>query len=123
MIRYPELYLDQTSKNYEYKGRYGPVKIYGGKVIENVVQALARIIVFDQMAKIDQHLRKLDGTNGERYKVVLTVHDEVVAVVPEHYAQACLAMMEKVMSTPPAWALDLPVACEGDIGDSYGDAK
>jgi DNA polymerase I-like protein with 3'-5' exonuclease and polymerase domains len=123
MIRYPDLTMDRTTGQYEYKGRYGPVKIYGGKVIENVVQALARIVVFDQMAKIDQHMRKLDGTNGERYKVVLTVHDEVVAVVPEHYAQTALDFMVQTMSTPPSWAADLPVACEGDIGDSYGDAK
>jgi DNA polymerase I-like protein with 3'-5' exonuclease and polymerase domains len=123
MVRYPNLRFDPIEKQFLYDGRFGPVKIYGGKVIENVVQALARIVVFDQMAKIDQHLRKLDGKNGERYKVVLTVHDEVVAVVPEHYAQTCLDFMVNVMSTPPAWAADLPVACEGDIGDSYGDAK
>lgn len=123
MIRYNNLRFDRAENQYIYDGRYGAVKIYGGKIIENVVQALARIVVFDQMAKIDQHLRRLDGTNGERYKVVLTVHDEVVAVVPEHYAQTALDFMVKTMSTPPSWAADLPVACEGDIGDSYGDAK
>lgn len=122
MVRYPNLRYDPAEKQYLYDGRYGPVKIYGGKVIENVVQALARIVVFDQMAKIDQHLRRLDGTDG-RYKVVLTVHDEVVAVVPEYYAQTALDFMVQTMSTPPSWAPDLPIACEGDIGDSYGDAK
>lgn len=123
MIRYPNLRFDPAEKQYLYDGRYGPVKIYGGKIVENVVQALAKIVVFDQMAKIDQHMRKLDGANGERYKVVLTVHDEVVAVVPEHYSKTALDFMVKTMSTAPTWAPDLPVACEGDVGDSYGDAK
>ena len=123
MIRYPNLRFDAAEKQYLYDGRYGPVKIYGGKVIENVVQALARIVVFDQMAKIDQQLRKLDRSHGRRFKVVLTVHDEVVAVVPEGYAQQTLNVMVNIMSTPPSWAASLPVACEGDIGDSYGDAK
>jgi DNA polymerase I-like protein with 3'-5' exonuclease and polymerase domains len=122
MVRYPNLRFDPSENQFLYDGRYGPVRIYGGKMVENVVQALARIVVFDQMAKIDQHLRKMDRTDG-RYKVVLTVHDEVVAVVPEHYAQKCLDFMVQTMSTPPSWAKDLPVACEGDVGDSYGDAK
>lgn len=120
MIRYPN--LRKTSDGFEYDGRYGPVRIYGGKVVENVVQALARIVVFDQMAKIDQFMRKLDNTDG-RYKVVLTVHDEVVCVVPEPYATEALKFMERVMACPPAWCAELPVDCEGDIGDSYGDAK
>ena len=120
MIRYPN--LRKTSEGYEYDGRYGPVRIYGGKVVENVVQALARIVVFDQMAKIDQHMRRLDKP-GARHRVVLTVHDEVVCVVPESYAQETLELMERIMSLPPTWCAELPVACEGDIGDSYGDAK
>jgi len=122
MIRYPNLRFDRAENQYLYDGRYGPVKIYGGKVVENVVQALARIVVFDQMAKIDQILRKMD-THTARHKVVLTVHDEVVAVVPESYAKQCLDLMIQIMSTPPAWCANLPVACEGDAGKSYGDAK
>jgi DNA polymerase I-like protein with 3'-5' exonuclease and polymerase domains len=122
MIRYPNLRHDPVENQYVYDGRYGPVKIYGGKMVENVVQALARIVVFDQMAKIDQVLRKLDQPMA-RHKVALTVHDEVVAVVPESYGQICLDMMLKIMSTPPSWCSDLPVSCEGDIGLTYGDAK
>lgn len=125
MIRYPNLRPDPEAargNQYVYDGRFGPVRIYGGKVIENLVQGLARIVVFEQMAKIDQMMRKLDRTDG-RYKTVLTVHDEVVAVVPEHFAAEGLDRMVKIMSEPPSWAVGLPIACEGDIGDSYGDAK
>ena len=119
-VIYPELRI--TDGNFEYKNRYGFTKIYGGKLIENVVQALARIVVFDQMAKIDQNLRKLDKP-GQRHKVVLTVHDEVVAVVPDSYAEEAKKMMMEIMSQPPSWCKDLPVACEADVGKSYADAK
>jgi DNA polymerase len=120
-VIYPELRLGEDN-NYEYRNRYGFTKIYGGKLIENVVQALARIVVFDQMAKIDQTLRKNDKP-GKRAKVVLTVHDEVVAVVPDSDAANCMTMMMDYMKQAPSWCADLPVACEADIGKSYGDAK
>jgi DNA polymerase len=87
-------------------------RIYGGKVVENITQAVARIVVAEQMTKI-----------GQRYPVALQVHDEVVCVVDEDEADACRDYMVEVMSTPPTWAHDLPVACEADIGVNYGDAK
>ena len=122
MIRYPN--LRKSAEGYEYDGRYGPVKIYGGKMVENIVQALARIVVFDQMAKIDIELRKNDNPEADcRYKVALTVHDEVVAVVPKAASRWCLDFMLATMSVPPKWCSDLPVSCEGDIGLNYADAK
>lgn len=121
-IRYPG--LRKTSEGFEYDGRYGPVKLYGAKMVENVVQALARIVVFDQMAKIEKTLREYDSpTTGKRYKVVLTVHDEVVLVVPSGFADWALKVALDEMSRPPKWCANLPVSCEGDMGRSYGDAK
>jgi hypothetical protein len=87
-------------------------RIYGGKVVENVTQALARIVVTDQMLRI-----------SKRYKIALQVHDEVVVICDEDDAENCKAFVEKVMSTPPAWATGLPVACEADYGTSYGEVK
>jgi len=86
-------------------------KLYGGKVVENITQAVARIVVSEQMVKI-----------GRRYPVALQVHDEIVCVVPEEQADACKDYMVNVMSTPPKWAPDLPVACEADVGPNYGEA-
>lgn len=88
------------------------IRIYGGKVTENLVQALARIVVAEQMIKI-----------GERYKVVLQVHDEVVILCDENEVEEAKAYMIEVMSTPPLWASDLPVACEADHGVNYGECK
>jgi len=51
------------------------------------------------------------------------VHDELVAIIPEKEAKEGLAYMMDIMSTPPAWAADLPVACEGATAKYYGDAK
>ena len=87
-------------------------RIYGGKVVENIVQALARIVVAEQMATI-----------GRRYKVVLQVHDEVVILCDEAEVEEAKAYMMQVMSTPPSWAPDLPVACEADHGPNYGECK
>jgi len=86
--------------------------VYGGKTIENYTQALARIVVADQLVEI-----------SHRYPVALQVHDENVCVVDEAEADEALAFMIEVMSKPPAWAPDLPVACEGGHGPTYGDCK
>lgn len=86
-------------------------RLYGGKVVENITQAVARIVVAEQMVKV-----------GRRYPVALQVHDEIVCVVPEAQAEECKRFMIEVMSTPPKWAPDLPVACEADVGLNYGEA-
>lgn len=107
-IRYPDLRLND--KKYIYKSRRGVTSIWGGAMVENIVQALARIIVGEQMLKIK-----------ERYRPVLTVHDAAVVVVPKEEVDEALAFIVQVMSTPPEWATGLPVACEAKYGESYGD--
>jgi DNA polymerase len=84
--------------------------MWGGSLVENVVQALARIIVGEQMLKIN-----------ERYRVVLTVHDAAVVVVKKEELDAAMQYIVEVMSTPPQWATGLPVACEAKHGVSYGE--
>ena len=119
-LRYPN--LRRTTDGYAYDTRKGAMKLYGGKLVENVVQALARIVVFDQMCKADQKIRPMDSPE-RRWRTVLTVHDEVVLCVPENAAKATAIMLEDIMSTPPLWAPDLPVACEVGVGKAYGLAK
>lgn len=108
--------------NWEYDSKYGRKGIYGAALVENVTQALARIVVFDAMCKMEQDLRKLD-TRSKRFRTVLSVHDESGLVVPEESEQWALQTLMGYMSIPPAWAPDLPVACEGGTGPNYGDAK
>ena len=79
-------------------------------MVENIVQALARIIVGEQMLRI-----------RERYRPVLTVHDAAVIVAPEKELDQAIGFITEVMSTPPSWAAGLPVACEAKSGQSYGE--
>jgi len=110
-LNYPGL-KTEDGKNFSYKQRREDIKVYGAKLVENITQALARIIVFDQMLAV-----------SKRYKVVLTVHDEVVIVVPENKATEAEQFMVKTMSRPPSWGTGLPIACEAAIGKTYGDCK
>jgi DNA polymerase I-like protein with 3'-5' exonuclease and polymerase domains len=111
-IQYPGLTWDtsEAKSKYIYQSRRGFNSIWGGSVVENVIQALARIIVGEQMLKIN-----------EKYRPVLTVHDAVVCVVPEAEAEEAKQFIMNTMSTPPSWAEGLPVACEAHFGASYGD--
>jgi DNA polymerase I-like protein with 3'-5' exonuclease and polymerase domains len=106
-IRYKDLRAD--GRGHVYSSRKGPVNIWGGAMVENVVQALARIIVGEQMRWI-----------SKQYRVALTVHDAAVLVVPETELSAAKEYVELCMSTPPAWAKGLPVACELKFSESYG---
>jgi DNA polymerase len=112
MIRYPDLRKDtsESKTQYVYKSRKGPVSLWGGSLVENVVQALARIIVGEQMLKIN-----------ERYRVALTVHDAAVVVVSEAEKDKALAYIVECMNEAPEWARGLPVTCEAAHAQSYGE--
>ena len=60
---------------------------------------------------------------SKKYKVVLTVHDELVMVCKEEETKECVAYVEQCMTTAPAWCSNLPLACEIGVGDNYMDAK
>lgn len=85
-------------------------RIYGGILDENIVQALARIVVFYQMLIIDR---------TEGIHVVSSTHDEVIALVREAEADAALAFMNEVLSVTPGWAPGLPLAAEGGYSREY----
>jgi DNA polymerase I-like protein with 3'-5' exonuclease and polymerase domains len=85
-------------------------RIYGGKTTENIVQALAALVIREQMAAVGQH-----------FKVAFQVHDEIIICVPEEQADAAQVKLEALMSTAPKWAADLPVACESGVASNYGD--
>jgi DNA polymerase len=109
MQNYPEL-ARHSNGDYTYQTRMGPNKIYGGKVAENLCQAVARCIIGEQMVQIEK-----------RYRAVLTVHDAIACVVPEDEAHEARAYVEKCMRTPPAWAQGLPLDCESGMARNYGD--
>lgn len=112
LLRYDGLITvrDEKGIQYQYKTRYGWNKIYGGKVIENVCQAIARCIIGEQMIRI-----------AKRYSVVLTVHDAVACIAKEEEAKEAQAYVEECMRWVPAWAEGLPVNCESGFGKNYGE--
>lgn len=116
-IKYPNLRRwvnNQGKEELVYDTKKGkaviPNRIYGGKVIENVCQALARIAIGEQMLLI-----------SKKYRVVMTVHDAIACVVPEGEVSTAQEFVEMAMRIRPKWALDLPLNCESGAGRSYGD--
>lgn len=111
--RYDTLRKKSTPDGYDeyvYKTRKGDVKLYGGKLVENLCQALARCVIAEQMVKI-----------AKRYKVVLTVHDAVACIAPEAETVEAQQYVEQCMRWRPEWAKTLPLNCESGLGNSYGD--
>ena len=86
-----------------------PTRIYGGKMVENICQALARIVIGEQMLMV-----------ARRYRVVMTVHDAVGAIAPVEEASEARSFIEQCMRIRPKWAAGLPLNCESKIGASYG---
>lgn len=109
LMRYNELSAGEGDE-FQYKTRKGQIKIYGGKVIENVCQAVARCIIGEQMVRI-----------SKRYRVVLTVHDAIACVAPITEKYAARDYVEECMRWVPDWAQGLPINCESGIGETYGD--
>ena len=100
----------QGNTQYEYKTRKGMVKLYGGKIVENICQAVARCVIAEQMLKI-----------GNKYRPVLTVHDAVACLVPKSEAAEGQKYIEECMRWRPLWAQTLPLNCESGVGESYGE--
>ena len=111
-LRYNNLRTDDDG-GYIYDTKKGratiPNRIYGGKVVENVCQALARIVIGEQMLMV-----------ARRYRVVMTVHDAVGSLAPTEQAGEARAFVEQCMRTRPKWAAGLPLDCESKMGASYG---
>lgn len=105
--------LKWDGKEWTYQMGRMRVRIYGPKVVENLSQHAAMLIVMWQTARIN-----------ERYPVKLSVHDEAVTVVRDEIIDDARAYMEECLSMAPKWCRDIiPVACETGVGESYGLAK
>jgi DNA polymerase I-like protein with 3'-5' exonuclease and polymerase domains len=95
--------------NYTYKTRKGPVNLYGGKIVENVCQGIARCIIAEQMLEI-----------AKQYRVLLTVHDSVVCCVRDDEVEEAARYIDACMRYTPDWAKGLPVRGDVEIGKNYG---
>lgn len=114
-LQYPNLRFhvnEETGESGWVYGLNGVVhKIYGGKLLENIIQALARIVVAEQLDRIDREV--------EHAVCASMTHDENIAVSPDPHAENVQRQMIAIMSTAPAWAPDLPVKAEGGYAKEY----
>ena len=110
-ITYNDLQIDNENQ-YSYATRRGRTKIYGGKVVENFTQGVARCAVGEQMLRI-----------SKRYKVALTVHDSVVCIAPTTEQTEALQFVQECMRWRPSWCSTLPLNCEVEYGDNYGNLQ
>ncbi len=88
--------------------------IYGGKMVENIVQAIARDIIFGHA---------LAFFKVTKLRPALKVYDELVYVVDPADAPELARLLSGIMSAPLPWWPELTLACEGDVAANYGDAK
>jgi DNA polymerase len=111
LISYPDLQVDSDNQ-YTYASRRGRIKIYGGKAVENFTQGIARCAIGEQMLQV-----------SHKYKVALTVHDSIVLVVKKEEQEEALKYVQTTMRWRPKWCTTLPLNCEVEYGDSYGNTS
>jgi len=95
--------MDQVTK------KWGYVDTYGGKLAENIVQAISRDLLAFAMQNID----------NEAYDIVIHVHDEPGTEVPEELGNQALKRMCEIMAINPDWAIGLPLKAEGFVSKYY----
>jgi hypothetical protein len=112
-ILYPNLRQEKDDKGAK-RWVYGPeaTPLYGGKITNNVVQGTARIVMTDGMLRVNK-----------RYPVVGTVHDELIAVVPDEEVADAKTWVLAQMTMEPKYLPGIPLAADGGVHRRYGLAK
>jgi DNA polymerase len=91
-----------------------PKKLYGGKLLENICQALARIVIMDAAVRVRRRTR---------LPLALQAHDELVYVVPDEQVTEVAGVLHEEMVRRPLWAPDWPLAAELGVGQNYGSLE
>ena len=117
-LRYHRLRNENDQWVYDFGGK--TKRIYGGALLENIIQSLARIVVMDAAIRCRHRFARL---GDDELHLAMQVHDELVYVVPEDIANVVKGTVLHEMTTRPSWAPDLPLAAEAEMGPTYGDAK
>jgi DNA polymerase len=86
----------------QYTRKWTRIGTHGGKLCENIVQAIARDVMAANMPLIE----------AAGYQIILTVHDEIIAETPDEPGYH-VEQMADLLAEPPAWALDMPLAAAG----------
>lgn len=89
--------------------QWGEIDTYGGKLTENIVQAIARDLLGNSMLNMQE----------EGFAITMHVHDEVIAEIPLENAEEHYNNMVKAMERVPVWAPDFPLKADGYITPFY----
>jgi hypothetical protein len=118
-IYYPELMRDQTGQwTYTNNNGVKGIKLYGGKMIENAVQAIAQMVIQHAELLIDRAASHLGIYAAGQ------AHDELIFCVEESRAELMGKLLRKAMTTVPKWyPYALPLECKVYIVDNYRQAK
>lgn len=114
-LHYPDLQVQESDRGrqFEYHNGKFDKALWGGTLMENIIQALAGIIMKEMCLKIEEAIKEYGSW------VVLTVHDEIVAIAPEQHAKTVNQIMQGIMAIPPDWAPNLPLSSSGGIAVNY----
>jgi DNA polymerase len=92
--------------------KWGSIRTYGGRFVENVTQAVARDVMAAGLVRIEEEMGLVP---------IMSVHDEAVYELEKTAAAAGQALaLQQRFERPPTWALDLPVSSERKQGLRYG---
>lgn len=91
----------------EYKGQFLRESTYGGKLIENIVQAIARDVMMEGMVNAEE----------AGYEVIGTVHDEALTL--REVGTSDIKALELIVCDTPAWTKGMPLAAKGFVCDRY----
>jgi DNA polymerase len=113
VLKYPNLRIQKDDKGRD-QFVYGAdaTKLYAGKITNNVTQALARVVMTDGMLRV-----------SKRYKIVGTVHDELIAVVPDAEVEFAKTWVLAQMTMEPRYLPGIPLDADGGAHRRYGLAK
>lgn len=107
-LKYPNLRFKENERGFNDKIYKDNVKIYGGKLTENVIQAISRVVVGQQYLRI-----------ADMYRMVLLAHDEIVLVVPDKKVKQAKHDLLETLRIPPDWCKDAPLDGEVGVFDRY----
>ena len=105
------IYMEISSYDITYAG--GAKAIYSGKIVENIVQAVARDILVDAILRLEQ----------QGWPVYLHIHDEIICAVPESQREACQEAMIAAWRTVPQWIPGLVLDAECKTGSNMLELK
>ncbi len=112
-LLYPDLRYEKDDKGRS-QAVYGPhaTKLYAGKITNNITQALARIVMTDGMLRV-----------AKKYPIAGTVHDELIAVVPDDEVVDAKTWVLAQMTMEPSYMQGIPLDADGGAHRRYGLAK